>query len=75
MSTKTNRQMENPDIEKEKKELTEKFNHYYELDLENCAMSHESWIAQLVDAIVDGKEKYLKNFNKEYKGYLKDINQ
>lgn len=55
------------------KELQEKLSHYYELDLGNCLMTHEDWINELSQALVN-PTKYLKGFEKEYEEYLEMIN-
>lgn len=57
-----------------KKELKQKLQHYYEIDLNNCKMSHVNWINEITEAITNPKE-YLKQFNKEYKEYLNNITQ
>ena len=54
-------------------ELKEKLSHYYELDLGNCHMTHEDWINELAQALVN-PTKYLKGFEKEYEEYLEMIN-
>ena len=56
---------------KTREELIQMFNHFYELDLDNCAMDHEAWIEQLVLALTD--PNYLADFIKEYDQYLLDI--
>jgi len=56
-----------------KHQLQEKLSHYYELDLDNCLMTHEDWIQELANALVNPTE-YLKSFEEEYKEYLEMIN-
>ena len=45
--------------------------HFYEVDIDNCVMTHEMWIKELAKAItyVDYKER----FYKEYESYLSFI--
>lgn len=52
-----------------KHQLEEKLSHYYELDLDNCLMTHEDWIQELANALVNPSE-YLKSFEEEYEEYL-----
>ncbi len=47
-----------------------KMEHFYELDLDNCIMSHKQWIEELAKALTD--PDYLSNFLKDYKGYLEE---
>jgi HD superfamily phosphohydrolase len=61
----------------DKSELTEEsliemFKHYYEIDLNNCVMSHERWIEELVKAMKH--ENYLDEFLEAYDEYLSAIN-
>ncbi len=53
-------------------EIKEMLMHYYELDLNNCHMTHQDWIRELSECITN--EKYLDNFLKEYKQYIQMIN-
>ena len=57
----------------DKEILKEQFTHFYEVDLNNCAMTSEQWICELVDALSD--KNYLSKFNAEYKRYNEFINQ
>ena len=54
------------------KELQDKLSHYYELDLNNCIMTHEDWVKELANALANPTE-YLEDFKKEYKNYLEVI--
>ena len=54
------------------KKLKRKLTRYYELDIDNCAMSHESQVDELTRALTNPK-KYLKNFKKEFKDYNKEL--
>lgn len=53
-------------MEKEisKLDIKQKLEYYYELDLNNCIMTHKEWIDQLSEALTN--EDYLKNFLKEW---------
>lgn len=53
------------------KEIIEMLTHYYEVDLGNCLMTHEQWIAEVAKALTD--KDYLKNLQEEYKKYLEEI--
>ena len=43
-----------------KEQLKQKLIHYYEIDLNNCKMSHVNWINEITEAITNPKE-YLNN--------------
>jgi|8_EtaG_2_1085327.scaffolds.fasta_scaffold28455_6 hypothetical protein len=53
--------------------LIEKLIHYYEVDIDNCKMSHEMWIEELAKAMSD--KNYKDNFLKEHKDYVKFLNE
>ena len=53
--------------------LKEKFEHYYEIDLDNCHMTDDDWIKELAKALSD-PITYMEDFNKEYNQYLEMIN-
>ncbi len=53
--------------------LKEKFEHYYEIDLDNCHMTNDDWIQELAKALSD-PITYMEDFNKEYSQYLEMIN-
>ncbi len=53
--------------------LKEKFEHYYEIDLDNCYMTNDDWIQELAKALSD-PITYIEDFNKEYSQYLEMIN-
>ena len=42
----------------QKHKLFEMFVTYYDVDLDNCFMTHEDWIINIVDALTD--DKYLE---------------
>ena len=71
--TQTIKQINKP-MEKEisKLDIKQKLEYYYELDLNNCIMTHKEWIGQLSEALTN--EDYLKNFLKEFEQY-KNRNQ
>ena len=53
------------------RKLKEALTHYYEVDIDNCNMTHENWINELAKAMtyVDYRERFLA----EYDEYLKFI--
>jgi len=53
--------------------LIEKLIHYYEVDIDNCKMSHRMWIEELATAMSD--KNYKDNFLKEHKDYVKFLNE
>ena len=53
--------------------LIEKLIHYYEVDIDNCKMSHRMWIEELAKAMSD--KNYKDNFLKEHKQYVKFLNE
>tara|TARA_R110000824_G_scaffold53382_2_gene147854 strand:+ start:1108 stop:1284 length:177 start_codon:yes stop_codon:yes gene_type:complete len=52
-------------------DIREKLIHYYELDLNNCLMSNEQWIEELIECMTN--KDYLKIFLKEYKEYINEL--
>ena len=53
-----------------KAEIVEMLKHYYEIDLDNCTMTHEQWIDEVANALTD--ENYLNELKKEYEIYLEE---
>lgn len=53
--------------------LIEKLIHYYEVDIDNCKMSHRMWIEELAKAMSD--KNYKDNFLKKHKDYVKFLNE
>jgi len=51
-------------------ELVNKIRHYYEVDIDNCAMTQDDWIIELANAMVD--PEYYQKFVREYNDYLKE---
>ena len=51
-------------------EIIDMLTHYYELDLDNCAMTNKEWVKELAKALTE--PDYLKKLIKEYKTYLSD---
>jgi hypothetical protein len=49
------------------KELIEKLMAYYEVDLNNCEMSHEMWIEELAKCMLT--EGYKESFLEQYNEY------
>ena len=49
------------------KELKEKLIQYYEVDLNNCEMSHEMWIDELTKCMLC--EGYKESFLEQYEEY------
>ena len=54
-------------------ELIEKLIHYYEVDLDNCEMSHRMWIEELAKSMY--YDNYKENFLEQHKEYKKFLNQ
>lgn len=53
-------------------EIIAMLEHYYEIDLDNCAMTHKAWIEELSKALTD--TNYLNELILNYNEYLKEIN-
>ena len=53
--------------------LIDQLKHFYEVDIDNCDMTHEDWIGEIAKAMSD--PNYEQKFNKYYKEYLEFINQ
>ena len=51
----------------DKKQLTFDLIRYYEIDINNCIMSNEQWIKQIVEALTD--KEYINKFNTELNLY------
>ncbi len=56
----------------EKQEIIDMLTHFYELDLENCTMTHKDWVKELAKALTDSE--YLSKLQVEYNSYLETIN-
>ena len=54
-------------------EILETIIHLYEIDIDNCLMSHKDWAIELSKALTNSN--YLKELIKEYKEYINIINQ
>ena len=54
-----------------KQEIFDTIEGYYDVDLDNCTMTHEDWIKQIVEALTDDKylEKMIVLFH-EYGGVM-----
>ena len=52
-------------------EIIEMLEHYYELDIDNCAMTNKDWIEELANALTN--PNYLERLKKNYAEYLRDI--
>ena len=63
--------MKTTNIIAEYENVLEKLNHYYEMDLDKDHISVEDLLKELAHAMVD--PKYRKDFEEEYKDYLKEI--
>jgi len=50
-------------------ELKEKLMYYYEVDLDNCEMTHEMWINELAKSMY--LKGYKESFLKDYEEYQK----
>ena len=57
----------------DKKTIISDLTRYYEVDLENCNMTHKQWINQIAEALTD--PEYLNKFNTELRLYNQAINQ
>ena len=57
----------------DKKQLTFDLIRYYEIDINNCIMSNEQWIKQIVEALTD--KEYINKFNTELNLYNESRNQ
>ena len=55
------------------KELIERLKHYYEIGRNNCAMTNETWIEELAEAMLD--KNYKKKFIAEHEEYKKMLNE
>ena len=49
------------------KELKDKLMYYYEVDLNNCEMSHEMWVEELAKCMLC--EGYKESFLEQYEEY------
>ena len=49
-------------------DLRDKLIRYYEVDLDNCNMTHEMWIKELVECMINS-DNYVKDFNLNLKQY------
>lgn len=47
--------------------------YYYEVDVENCQMTHMDWIEEVADALTD--PEYLSKLTKELKEYKEQREQ
>jgi hypothetical protein len=52
-------------------EIIDMFTHFYEVDMQNCLMTHADWIEEVAKALTD--KEYLNKMRAEYKTYLKMI--
>lgn len=50
--------------------LKQKLRLYYEIDIDNCTMTNDDWIAELANAMVD--PEYHQKFMREYNEYRED---
>jgi hypothetical protein len=58
---------------KTREELIERLKHYYEIGRNNCAMTNETWIEELAEAMLD--KNYKKKFIAEHEEYKKMLNE
>jgi hypothetical protein len=51
----------------DKQKLFEMFETYFDVDLDNCTMTHEDWIRHIVEALTDDKylEKMMGSFQED----------
>lgn len=55
-----------------KEEIIGMLTHYYEIDLENCLVTHEMWVEEIAEALTN--KNYLASMVKEYEEYCDEIN-
>jgi len=55
----------------EKHEIFNMIERYYDVDLDNCTMSHEAWINEIVKALTD--YRYIDKFKLLYEEYNKEM--
>ena len=54
----------------QQQKLFQMFETYYDVDLDNCFMTHEDWIINIVDALTD--DKYLEKMMVFFKEYAEE---
>ena len=54
-------------------ELIERLEHYYEIDLDNCNMSHKDWIQELAKAMY--YSNYKESFIEQHEEYKKVLSE
>jgi hypothetical protein len=56
----------------DKQKLFEMFETYFDVDLDNCTMTHEDWIRHIVEALTD--DKYLEKMMVSFQEYEDERN-
>ena len=56
----------------DKQALFEMFETYFDVDLDNCLMTHEDWIRHIVEALTD--DKYLEKMMVDFQEYEDERN-
>jgi len=56
----------------DKQKLFEMFETYFDVDLDNCTMTHEAWIRHIVEALTD--DKYLEKMMVSFQEYEDERN-
>jgi hypothetical protein len=56
----------------DKQKLFEMFETYFDVDLDNCTMTHEDWIRHIVEALTD--DKYLEKMMGSFQEYEDERN-
>ena len=56
----------------DKQKLFEMFETYFDVDLDNCTMTHEDWIRHIVEALTD--DKYLEKMMVCFQAYEDERN-
>jgi|TARA_R110000764_G_scaffold82273_1_gene162482 hypothetical protein len=51
-------------------EVIELMTHMFELDIDNCTLTHSQWVAEIAEALTN--KNYLSDLVKEYKIYLEE---
>ena len=64
------KRLEDPITTTKADEVIQLMTHMFELDIDNCTMTHSQWIAEVAEALTD--KNYLSDLVKEYRVYLSE---